>query len=239
MNEITNYNSLNYPQNLLDRFWSKVNIPLDRNSDICWEWNAYRTPSGYGRFSINTGYPDQANRVTYMICYGTIPNDLFVCHDCDNPPCCNPYHLFLGTVLKNNQDSVQKGRNAKGTSHAHSVITEEIVDEFLKRTISGEFTSTSDVITEYGKHNLTREIIQRILHHGAWSHVTNKYSKTVLKQIADILSEMKPKLTENDVINIRQMIKHGYNNTYIANQYNVGPSAISSIKIGKTWKNVI
>lgn len=76
------------------------------DSDQCWEWRGYRTIKGYG--SIGAG--EFAHRVAYELLVGPIPPKLYVLHHCDNPPCVNPSHLFLGTIADNNRDMVEKGR---------------------------------------------------------------------------------------------------------------------------------
>jgi hypothetical protein len=95
---------------------------IDRSggSSACWPWTGGRNKDGYGRFH---GKPKQlAHRVVYNESVGPVPDGICVLHSCDNPPCCNPRHLFLGTLLDNNRDAVRKGRNAKGDksgSHLH------------------------------------------------------------------------------------------------------------------------
>jgi hypothetical protein len=89
------------------RFWSKVKKG-DRHDD-CWEWIAYKTRHGYGRFNFN-GIINLAHRIAWELIHGSIPVGMNVCHDCDNPGCVNPEHLFLGTQLDNMQDCVRKGR---------------------------------------------------------------------------------------------------------------------------------
>jgi len=64
---------------------------------------------GYGRFTIGKRIFG-AHRLSYMLAYGSIPDGLFVCHRCDNPPCVRPEHLFLGTPIDNIKDSLAKGR---------------------------------------------------------------------------------------------------------------------------------
>lgn len=91
---------------ILERLLAK--ITLNERTD-CWEWNGYRNEKGYGQMSL----PDRnvkAHRLSYELHKGEIPKGLLVCHECDNPPCCNPDHLFLGTHLDNRTDAINKGR---------------------------------------------------------------------------------------------------------------------------------
>lgn len=90
------------------RFWSKVN-----KSGECWKWTAGKTIDGYGRVRCN-GRLWLAHRVSWSIANNAIPDGVCVLHRCDNPPCCNPDHLFLGTRLDNNADKTRKGRQAFG-----------------------------------------------------------------------------------------------------------------------------
>lgn len=96
----------NSPEHIAKRFWAKV----DKTGD-CWLWKASKSKidNGYGQFVMQDKHHN-AQRVAYILTYGPIPDELMVCHSCDNPPCCNPDHLFLGTNTDNLQDMVAKGR---------------------------------------------------------------------------------------------------------------------------------
>jgi len=92
----------------IERFWARVK---KGKPDECWEWTASKNPKGYGWFRPGSkGCPFHAHRIAWRIANGPVPVGLCVLHRCDNPPCCNPHHLFLGTQLDNVRDKVQKGR---------------------------------------------------------------------------------------------------------------------------------
>jgi hypothetical protein len=87
-----------------ERFWDSVER---RGPDECWPWQR-KTHLKYGYFAAN-GRHYIASRVAWAIANGSSPDGL-VCHRCDNPTCCNPAHLFLGTVADNIRDMAAKGR---------------------------------------------------------------------------------------------------------------------------------
>ena len=110
---------------ILSRFWAKVDR---RSADECWLWLGERNKQGYGRFTIPGRNRMAASRALWMLTKGD-PGELFVCHSCDNPPCCNPSHLFVGTALDNTTDMIRKGRNCKGEATPSSKLTEQAVRE--------------------------------------------------------------------------------------------------------------
>lgn len=110
----------------IDRFWSKVD---KRSPESCWEWTAKANSKGYGTIRVG-GKTTIASRFSYALVNGPIPEGLIICHKCDNPPCVNPSHLFLGTHLDNCIDKYIKKRNVnvKGEKSGMSKITREQAD---------------------------------------------------------------------------------------------------------------
>lgn len=104
-------------QTLEQRFWRYV----DKGDGLgCWLWTGAALPKGYGMLGEMrgpAGSRKQAHTYTHRISWelhnGPIPEGLFVCHHCDNPPCVRPEHLFLGTARDNTRDMYKKGRGRK------------------------------------------------------------------------------------------------------------------------------
>lgn len=113
---------------LEERFWAKVD---KRGIFDCWPWMASTGNDGYGH--IGEGGRSRkllaAHRVAYELVNGPIPDGQCVLHECDNPPCCNPTHLFLGTQTENIHDMREKGRECCGEEHGASKLTRLQVEE--------------------------------------------------------------------------------------------------------------
>lgn len=105
------------PENRKRRFYASFVV----GDGPCWNWIAGKTGngSGYGQFALKgkKGWrPHTAPRVSWFIHKGSIPKGLCVLHQCDNPACVRPSHLFLGTRTENAADKVRKSRQSRGES---------------------------------------------------------------------------------------------------------------------------
>jgi len=139
---------------------------LDRSGgpDACWTWQGKEDGQGYGRFRLWCGVDVQANRFAYALATGSDPGDLFVCHKCDNPPCCNPRHLFLGTQADNVSDMIAKGR-ARHIGERNGAAKLTTCDLEAIRANICEGRANVDIAREHG---VTHHVISRIRRGRSW-----------------------------------------------------------------------
>lgn len=124
----------------------------------CWEYRGKISADGYGSFGKTF-----AHRASYELRVGLIPAAMQVCHACDNPPCVNPAHLWVGTNAANADDSTIKGRRAKGTGHGMSKLTDRDV---LNIRASSE--SLSSLARRYG---VAKGTIVFVRGRHTWTHL--------------------------------------------------------------------
>jgi len=148
------------PQDII-RFLAKVQ---QAENHECWEWTAGKT-NGYGQFRIGTNHY-RAPRLMWRLAHGSDPMGSLVLHACDNPGCCNPSHLFLGSASDNSNDMKQKGR-AKlfmGEEHGQAKLSDEAVIEI--------YCSSETCADLARKHGVSSSLISRIRTGKNWTHVT-------------------------------------------------------------------
>jgi len=150
-------------EEIIYNFFDKIDIG---GEDECWEWNSRRDDCGYGRIDIY-GRPVLAHRFSYKLQIGEIPSRLDVLHSCDNPPCCNPKHFFLGTQADNMKDKMLKGRAAKGSNNGNSTLTESKVIEMRKLHSTGLFT-TAEIASIFNE-GLTNT--HYVINRKTWRHM--------------------------------------------------------------------
>ena len=99
-----------------ERFWQKVDASL--GPEECWVWTGGRFGAGHGRFGFNQAAVGAHRWLMSELAGRWLDSDEVVCHKCDNPPCCNPSHLYIGTKLSNAQDREARGRSGSGRINA-------------------------------------------------------------------------------------------------------------------------
>lgn len=173
----------------VERFWKRVRIG---EADECWEWTAYRRKEGYGKVGVTFGKANSktlnAHRIAYLLYHGELPLRLSVLHTCDNPPCCNPTHLFLGTQAENLEDMHRKGRYRfkahSGEENGNAKLSWEKVREVRQKHARGEKLRT--LASEFG---VSESTIKRIVYLRGWM-TTNPEESEVLNLKPD---SMRPK----------------------------------------------
>lgn len=156
------------PQDIL-RFWSKVKIRTTNNA--CWLYMGERqTRSPYGSFTFWRGGRRRVNahRIAFLISTG-IWSLLDICHHCDNPPCCNPAHLFKGTRADNMQDAARKGRTRtpKGIASPRAKLNDDAI-KFIRETWASR-AMTRKAMAEMFK--VSMGAIQQVTDGRRWKHV--------------------------------------------------------------------
>lgn len=137
----------------------------DKTKEVngCWEWVGHKNNDGYGTMQFGKRSL-KAHRVSYELFKGKIPLKIEVCHNCDNPSCVNPDHLFLGTHSENMGDMAQKMRRKKKTK-----LTPEKVLE-IRKLLKEKEMSQYEIASKFG---VTQGNIWCISKNQIWKHLKN------------------------------------------------------------------
>jgi HNH endonuclease len=147
-----------------------------RDAYDCWEWPSSRNDAGYGIMAVGrAGQQRQrrAHRLAWEFLVGPVPDGLDVCHHCDNPPCVNPRHLFLGTRQENSRDMWRKGRGRGGNAHLsgetnpNARLSDEDVLS-MRRRYSARGVTMTRLAAEYG---VSQSVISNVLTRRTWRHL--------------------------------------------------------------------
>jgi hypothetical protein len=153
---------------LANRFWSKVQKEPDSNG--CWLWIGAKDVYGYGYLgATRRKSAKKAHRLSYEIHYGEgTSKGLCVLHRCDNPPCVNPSHLFLGTRSDNNKDKQAKGRDydKRGENNPRAKIKLSDVEKIKRLWKAGK---TQDAIAKIYK--ISQVNVSKIVRGQLWNKV--------------------------------------------------------------------
>ncbi|MCA1589173.1 MAG: HNH endonuclease [Acidobacteria bacterium] len=150
-------------QTISDRFWSKVN-----KTDGCWLWLRNTDAGGYGVFK-SVIKSVKAHRFAYELAKGAFDPSWLVLHKCDNPPCVNPDHLFLGTHADNTRDKIAKNRHhhSEGTKNPAAKLNAEQILEIRAKYAAKEYSQVA-MATQYG---VSQNQISLIVRRKNWKHI--------------------------------------------------------------------
>jgi len=198
---------------LASEFWNRIKIVAPTE---CWIWRGkYSTkPGSYGKVVVD-GRIKRAHRMAWELTNGHIPNGLYVLHKCDNPPCCNPSHLFLGTDGDNLRDCYNKGRRKPlaGKLNPMATLTESDVIEIRKRYSEG--AKSIVLASDFG---VSVNCIYRIFRGFSWRKIGGP-----------IQGITKKRLTKEEIKQVIQMKSEGIKQTEIASKFKTSRSVISKI----------
>jgi len=135
----------------------------------CWGWKQKCSSNGYGKIQLFHGKNIGAHRASWIIHNGEFNKKLWVLHKCDNPPCTNPDHLFLGTPKDNSQDCSRKNRKnlTIGSARSHTKLNEikvKKIKDLLKNKVSW-----SNIAKMF---SVSTSCIQGVAQNKVWKHVS-------------------------------------------------------------------
>ena len=240
-----------FPVQTVNRFWSKVD--KSAGPDACWPYvGGFCDVDGYGSFPATHRRSERAHRFAYAVTTGPVPAGLVVMHTCDNPPCCNPAHLRVGTVAENNADRAAKGRSAagdrhptrtnpelwaperraRGEAHGRRKLSEVEVITIRELYAAGVYQGT--LSRDFG---VSQGCISLIVTGQKWAHVGGTISTEGQNRPGRPV-QRQGKLTEADVLAIVEAVRGGEPIAVVAPRFGVSRSAVQFIMRGRTWADV-
>jgi hypothetical protein len=208
-----------------ERFWAQV----DRSAgpEGCWPWTGARSSADYGVFGLNRAVVG-SHRHAYALWHGPIPAGLWVLHKCDNPPCCNPAHLFLGTPGDNSRDAANKGRMASADRHWTRRCPERIP--------RGEWHPQSKLTDAQRKE--IRSLWDAGGNTAAALAVRFGVSRDTVYDLCVPPERRKPvrKLTRAGVAEMRAARERGASMSELASRFGVSAANVHKIIHGRAWK---
>ena len=209
----------------LERFWDKVGAM----GPGCWEWVG-STRAGYGRFYLDRNTEVLAHRFSFQIHNGPVPKGMHVCHHCDNPPCVNPAHLFMGTPADNTRDAMRKGRlsdpprmSLPGEANPNSRLTERDVLE-MRRLYATEGRTLAALAEQFG---VTLSAVGQVVTGKRWGHAPGPIT-------ADTPYFKRSGLSLDDVRTIKRRYRGGsVTQAALGREYGVCQAVISYVVNGR------
>lgn len=222
-------------------FWALVDI---RKPEECWEWQGGLSGQGRHRRGVFTvGYRScQATRLSFYLTHQQDPLNLVVRHKCDNPPCCNPHHLELGTQKQNIQDAVLRGRmnqgdkngsrtkpesRPRGQRNGTSKLNEVVVVHMRERFAAGD---TCAALAK--QFDVMGSLVQNIIHGKTWKHAGGPIHRGRISKSPPTL------LRREDAQRVIDLRVEGKTAQEICEIFSVSQSVIWPILYGSMFKDL-
>lgn len=154
-------------QKVEDRF---ENFVMPEPNSGCWLWIGGTNRQGYGQIGDGKGKDVRAHRVSWKIHNGPIPKGMNVLHKCDTPPCCNPKHLFLGTLQDNMDDCCKKKRQAYGSRNFKAKLADADIIKIRQDT-----RFAKEIAISFG---VSTNTIDSIRENRTWKHISNPHHRS-------------------------------------------------------------
>jgi hypothetical protein len=215
-----------------ERFWLNVDV---RGQDECWIWTGAINERGYGRaYWSSTMRSHGCHRIAWMLKRGPIPHGMLVLHSCDNPPCCNPDHLRLGTAGDNAKDRVDRGHQPKGASVPISKLTDEDVKMMREMYATKPNTTIIELANTCGVsyHTAYCAIIGE-----TWRHVGTNDSAYIRRPYVGQRVHT-AKMTEHQVRSLRLLHKMGWSSGELGILYGLSEHQAWMIGTGRSWRHL-
>lgn len=210
-------------------FWARVSPPDERG---CRVWTGATNEDGYGVYRARVG----AHRLAFAIADGEVPEGVYVLHTCDNPPCCERSHLYLGDQFQNMRDRRDRGRapDLRGERHGRSILTDEQAIEMRHRYAAGERAAA--LAAEYGMSaSGARKIIQGIV----WDHLPGAVNVGKNGRPTVGMLSARAVLTDAIVVEIRaRYAGGGWTYKALGQEFGVGKTAIEKIVKRERWRHL-
>lgn len=224
----------------IERFWVKVDKhgPVPAHAPElgpCWLWVATRKKSQHGTFYLASGGMIPAHRVSWVIANGRDPGEWLVRHRCDNPPCVNPKHLLTGTHKDNAADMYERGRQTtsnRGEGSHFAKLTEGDVRKIRAALANGE--RYGDLARQFG---VGKSAIGEIARRRNWAYVEDGLG-AIMAGAPRGEANSQTKLTEGDVIRIRELAANGATLLALSVEFGICTSTARFIIKRQTWKHV-
>jgi hypothetical protein len=211
-----------------DRFWNNVFIvPYDRG---CWLWFGCRQKHKRDYGKIERGARGigsiLAHVASWFIHCGPVPDGLCVLHKCDNPPCVNPAHLFLGTRRDNAHDAMAKDRHSRGERNGVSKLTDAATISLINLWNSG---CTQVELSD--RFKVSQQVVSKIVNRQLWKHLKIQRPRQAWRHTGQLKPEQ--------VLEIRRLYSAGgISMQAVADKFNICQQSVSLIVNLKIWKHL-